>query len=112
MQCTKSRQDFFALQHTPLKTWANLLKASSAALCLRTGNHVSAMMQEGRVVALSSWRGRSAKISEVGVANALWSTILLLPGGLEGAHLLQTGISPNATVLTAIAAFLLLLTKI
>jgi hypothetical protein len=60
-----------------------------------------------------SLAGKSAEnISEVGVAGALWSTILLLPDGLAGTHLLQTGISPNATVLTAIAAFLLLLTKI
>jgi hypothetical protein len=43
---------------------------------------------------------------------SLWATIFSLPTGLDGGHLIQTGISPNATLLTAIAAFLLLLTKI
>jgi hypothetical protein len=44
--------------------------------------------------------------------NSFWATVLSLPGGLDGGHLIQTGISPNATLFTAIAAFLLLLTKI
>jgi hypothetical protein len=42
---------------------------------------------------------------------SIWTAIFSLPGGLEGGHLIQTGISPNGTLLTAIAAFLLLLTK-
>jgi hypothetical protein len=42
---------------------------------------------------------------------SLWAAIFSLPSGLEGGHLIQTGISPNGTLLTAIAAFLLLLTK-
>jgi hypothetical protein len=44
--------------------------------------------------------------------NSIWAAIFFLPGGLDGGHLIQTGVSPNGTLLTAIAAFLLLLTKI
>lgn len=44
--------------------------------------------------------------------SSFWATVLSLPSGLDGGHLIQTGISPNATLFTAIAAFLLLLTKI
>jgi hypothetical protein len=95
-----------------MKTQANLLKNSPNADYLRAGNHASAMISVGKGSLSPSRKKKSAEISEVSVAGALWSTIFLLPGGLEGAHLLQTGISPNATVLTAIAAFLLLLTKI
>jgi hypothetical protein len=43
--------------------------------------------------------------------SSIWAAIFSLPGGLDGGHLIQTGISPNGTLLTAIAAFLLLLTK-
>jgi len=43
--------------------------------------------------------------------SSVWAAIFSLPGGLDGGHLIQTGISPNGTLLAAIAAFLLLLTK-
>jgi hypothetical protein len=43
---------------------------------------------------------------------SLWTMLLSIPVGLDGSHLMQTGITPSATVVTAIAAFLLLLTKI
>jgi hypothetical protein len=44
--------------------------------------------------------------------SSLLSTLFSLPIALDGSHLMQVGMSPNATLLTAIAAFLLLLTKI
>jgi hypothetical protein len=60
MQCTNFRQGIFALQHNLMKTQANLLKAPGADY-LRAGNHASAMMRGGKE-ALSSRRGKSAKI--------------------------------------------------
>jgi hypothetical protein len=80
---------------------------------LPIGNHKPVRISRSQALGMPAAQAHPARLNMgPSVFCSLWTTILSLPGGTDGSHLLQTGISPSATVLMAIAAFLLLLTKI
>jgi hypothetical protein len=108
MHCTKMVKYFFAMQHNSRKTAMKVLLRLAHLLAGNLGSAVSS----GKSRQVSLTLGKPENHRGQPVLHSLWTTILSIPGGLDGSHLLQTGVSPSATILTAVAAFLLLLTKI
>jgi hypothetical protein len=116
MQCTIARQEDFALQHKLMNSWAipRVLQPDGAIFYLLVTNlrRSSALEVHGSSHCISVGSSNALLVFGAGVLDSLLSVLLSVSGGLEGAHFSAAGLWPNATVLTAIAAFLLLFTRV